>query len=252
MLKILRNFSIDSTNGDHERMLNAFVPSVLIEVVAENYRYLMHESAFPSGDNIVDPPLRANERVLSGLFATAISRVSPRSRPEVRVDRTSEDDSDDDETSAGRVDYLAWYGNQTIAVELKVVQINIDTARITDRLKKRWKSVNSQAESAQRFLAGNKFKYPNATSVGLLVVIGRRTVSSLEMVSRRPRDGGEFSTETNAFNKVLSDALSPAFHATYIVPAEFRAARRKRRGEDAKGVVYTPVITFLSNHFKGK
>lgn len=253
MLEIVKNFDV---KNDKQRMLSGFVPSVLIEVVAENYRYLMHESAYPADDRAVDPPLRANERVLSGLFATAISRVAPRSKPEVRVTRAHDADDAEEESghvdaSTGRVDYLAWYGDQTIAIELKSTQVNVDSDQIAKRPHLRWDSVNAQAKSAQEFLKLNQAKYPKPSSIGILVLIGRRTVADMEKAAERSRDQEEFGSITQRFSAdgLLHRSLRPQFHANYIVPIEFRGARRKRRGEDAQGAVFVPIISFFVNHY---
>ena len=256
MLEIIKNFE---AKDDRQRMLSAFVPSVLIEVVAENYRYLMHESAYPAADRAVDPPLRANERVLSGLFATAISRVAPRSKPEVRVTRAYEKDDAEErpgaagnvDSSTGRVDYLAWHGDQTIAIELKSTQVNVDNDGFIKRPRLRWDSVNAQAKSAQEFLKLNQSKYPKPCSIGILVLIGRRTVADMEMAAQRSRDKDEIDLITQRFGAEgsLHRNLRPQFHANYIVPAEFRGARRKRRGEDAQGAVFVPIISFFVNHY---
>lgn len=255
MLRVVKGIAGTGSRDTRERMLEAFLCAVLIEVVAENYRYLMHEMAFSTRDMVVDPPLRANERVLSGLFATAISRVSPRSRPEVRVDRTVEDEDglDDDgltngqeesEVSAGRVDYLAWYGDQTIAVELKVVQANIDNTAATQLMRKRWKTVNAQAASAQGFLRQSPQQYPKPSAIALLVIVGRRAVADMQHIEDRT---ATFAEEIMGLNRLISKDLDPAWQVNYTVPHEFRASRRKHKGRAIGGVAYTPIISFIAS-----
>ncbi len=135
-----------------------FLKSVFIEVATENYRQLMQEN-MTLGDKPLDPPLRASERIMSGLFANAISKVSARSRPEARIDREKERDNDPNapdgdkkKSGAGRVDFLAWYGNRTIAVELKVAGMNWSDPQITVQARNRWKKVVTQADSAKKAL----------------------------------------------------------------------------------------------------
>ncbi len=260
MLRIVKGITGADSKDSQTQLVEAFLCAVLIEVVAENYRYLMHETAFSKQiqadeSTVVDPPLRANERVLSGLFATAISRVSPRSRPEVRVDRLLEDDECEDaesengsaaegrDLSPGRVDYLAWYSDSTIAVELKVVHANIDNRDTTRLMQKRWDAVNVQARSAQNFLRQNN-QYPKPSAIALLVIVGRRAMADIQRIESRKQG---FVEEIESLNGLIAETLKPAWQVNYIVPHEFRASRRKRKGNTIGGVVYTPVISFIAN-----
>jgi hypothetical protein len=210
---------------------------------------------------LIDPPLRANERILSGLFGNAIAAISERSRPEVRIDRVednfetlkndtvddSEDESGNCKLHVGRIDYLAWYANRTFAIELKSAFMNCETNIINDKLKKRWKKVVEQAAKAQTWLRKrNKeesLRYPNPLSVSIMTVIAKR-VASKEKVA-------EFDSEISNFEDSFIKELSqlepkPQFLALYTFPKEFRCLAPRKHGKPVDGnMIYTPFIAFV-------
>lgn len=140
MLQIFKDFSRVGNGEKAAGNVSWFLKSVLIEVVAENYRHLMQESAsYPASElngHLFNPPLRSRERIISGIFATAIARVAPRSYPEYRVDRPLKlelsDESDTERNNkepdkkAGRVDYLSFFHDRVITCELKSAFVNVD------------------------------------------------------------------------------------------------------------------------------
>lgn len=240
-----------------------FLSSLLIEVATENYRQLMFEqlmfSANKSGENILlDPPLRANERVMSGLFSIAISRVAARSKPEVRIDRIYEpdDDSEDEnpktETSTGRVDFLVWYNSSTIALELKVAYINWASPKITEITKKRWSDVVAQAETAHEALIDRQNeRYPSPHSIGLMILVSRSAVKATEKTIENGKEKkASFTDEHITQVTEMLNRLEPQpdFIATYTFPAEFRNFVRKRKGkENEEGEQRsTPFVTFIA------
>lgn len=244
-------------------VVGEFMRSVLIEVATENYRQLMQESMFLDEGEPLDPPLRANERVMSGLFANAISKVSARSRPEARVDRAELDndpdveDEDGKNGKAGRVDYLAWYGNKTIAVELKVAGINWASPKITAIAKKRWESVVGQANTAQKTLDKrsneDKNRYPNPSSIGLLVLVARsakatKSMSKEEIEEARVQVIAEIKAAIKNDGSFNPEIGCPEIISTYTFPAEFRDFIKKRKGKENvdKKVSSTPFVIFLA------
>jgi hypothetical protein len=250
MFKVMRGLGKRDVVGE-------FMRSVFIEVATENYRQLMQESMDLDEDEPLDPPLRANERVMSGLFANAISKVSARSRPEARVDRELDDDPDAENeegknSKAGRVDYLAWYGNKTIAVELKVAGINWSSPKITAIAKKRWKGVVGQANTAKNALDKrsneDKNRYPNPSSIGLLVLVARsakvtENMNEEEIEKARVQVIEEIKTEIKN-----DDSFNPEIISTYTFPSEFRDFIKKRKGKENidKKISSTPFVVFLA------
>jgi hypothetical protein len=245
-----------------------FLSSLLIEVVTENYRQLMFEQLmFSSGkienEVLLDPPLRANERVMSGLFANAISRVAARSKPEVRIDRPSgsEEDGDADEeskeknsdTTAGRVDFLAWYNSSTVALELKVAYVNWASPKITEIAHRRWKGVVGQANTAREALIKrqNEHRYPDPHSIGLMVLVSRSAAKVKEATGDKPASFSDVDVMNVA--EMASKEFEPDFIATYTFPAEFRNFVRKRKGEENEDELRsTPFVTFIAYIAKGQ
>lgn len=265
MLKVHRELTGLNASKADAGDANSFLRNVLVEVATENYRQLMFETlAFAKSnsdsDLYLDPPLRANERVISGLFSNAISRVAPRSRPEARIDRSelqltsealgSDFGSEAPTSRAGRVDYLAWYGQRIIAVELKAASMNCAVPLLTKSVQHRWATVVDQAKSAQNHLLSLKdedpVRYPKPVSLALMVVVGRRT-TTLDTVHEYDDHVEELAAE---FIKILGQ-LDPVsnFRATYTFPKECRALAPRKRGQaiphDDK-VIYTPFVAFLA------
>lgn len=235
--------------------MGEFMRSVLIEVATENYRQLMQESMTLAEGEPLDPPLRANERIMSGLFANAISKVSARSRPEARVDRAAHGDDDPDaggddatKSKAGRVDFLAWYGNKTIAVELKVAGINWSSPKVTALAKKRWSSVVTQANTAKKALNDRSKeepgRYPKPESIGLLVLVAR----SAKQAEKLSVEEIEAAMKQVIAEIKKDESINPGIISTYTFPAEFRDFIKKRKGKENidKKISSTPFVIFLA------
>lgn len=267
MLRVITPFAGKSASNSDAGDLNDFLRDVLVEVAGENYRQTMYEAmalASAGGRGIqydLDPPLRANERVMSGLFATAISRVALRSRTEVRIDRPERDsnvdalehDFEGDGTPAmknGRVDYLAWYGNRVIGIELKMAGMNCETPKITKSIVRRWGTAIDQAKTVQTCLRARQkedcHRYPNPISIALMVIVGRRSISM--------DDFGEVNCDIEEMEDASLNMLAglkprPAFVATYTFPEEFRALAPRRKGKEAPRhgrAIYTPFVSFIA------
>ncbi len=258
MFKVVKESG--KSNGTGE-----FLKSVLIEVATENYRQLMQEN-MSLGDIPLDPPLKASERIMSGLFANAISKVSARSRPEARIDREKECDNDPDadevdekKSKAGRVDFLAWHGNRTIAIELKVAGINWSDPQITIQARNRWNKVVDQATTARKALMErsreDKSRYPNIESIGLMVLVTRSPkkaehLNKEEIVVKIQETITEI--KKNLVTETNEKLIRPDFIATYTFPSEFRDFIKKRRGkENADGKISsTPFVIFMAYRAK--
>jgi hypothetical protein len=267
MLEIVKSFQGRTASNAEAGDLNEFLRDVLVEAAGENYRQTMYEAmALAKKDRKkqtleLDPPLRANERVMSGLFATAISRSSLRSRSEVRIDRRELDltadalDPDDDvEVSPvanhGRVDYLAWYGSRVVGIELKMSSINCQKPALSRQIIERWERVSTQAQTAQDYLRArqreDKARYPSPVSLSLMVVVGRRAVKlenigTLNKLVPTMRD--------HAIQTLSQLENRPGFVASYTFPEEFRVLVRRRSGvalASGDSAIFTPFVIFLA------
>lgn len=267
MLRVIQLFEGSAARNSDAGDLNDFLRDVLVEVAGENYRQTMYEAmALASFDGRgiqydLDPPLRANERVMSGLFATAISRVALRSRTEARIDRPERDSnvdalerdiqSDGKSTKRnGRVDYLAWYGKRVIGIELKMATMSCAAPKITSTIKRRWGTVVGQAKTAQICLRDrqreDRRRYPNPISVALMVIVGRRRI---DMDDFEEVNWDIEAMEDLSLNALAGLAPPPAFVATYTFPEEFRALAPRHKGKEAPkdgSVIYTPFVSFIA------
>lgn len=216
MLTIIKPFSGATVNDPSSGDSNRFLENILVEVTAENYKQMMHESIFLNKAGpadlagLIDPPLRGNERILSGLFGNAISMIAERARPEVRIDRGEigkgsyedlkndneddlEDESDGERKRVGRIDYLAWYARRTFAIELKAAFMNCESNALNVRIQKRWGKVVEQSAIAQTWLRKcnkeDSIRYPNPVSLSLMAVIAKRAVTEVPLVFRLPTGG---------------------------------------------------------------
>lgn len=265
MLQVVHDHIGGGARGRYDDLdVSEFLKSVLIEVVSENYRHLMYEGVRSNGgiesEKLFNPPLRSRERVISGIFATAISRVAPRSYPEARVDRRLDDSDDGDGPKAGRVDYLSYYRGGVIACELKSGFVNYDRAKdlennnyVTEVVKKRWSGVCAQALTAQNYLKDGKSEYDNPVSIALMTVGARR--------SRAVGGGGDTAVEYGfemGFARSLCgqlenanvkgyDNYGPDFSAVYTFPDEFRRFVRLVKGKPkADSESFMPAIAFVA------
>jgi len=251
--KFKRKTATDRDFGD----INDFLLNLLIEVVTENYRQTLHEHLWENEDGLrsqihLDPPLRANERVISGLFSQAISKASSRSRPEARINRTergSEEDFDDS-SSAGRIDYLAWTNGRAVGVELKSGLMNYSSNAPTLMLQKRWENVWRQAQEAQNYLREISKEdgraYPSPVTIALMVVLGTKNIKRCDISKVADEVDAKQEDFVEALKK-MSDP-KPQFIATYTFPEEFRGVSRRKRGIakfNDEECAYTPYVGFI-------
>ncbi|WP_144425151.1 hypothetical protein [Acidovorax sp. MR-S7] len=266
MLIIWKDFGHQVNKND--KTIAEFLKSVLIEVVSENYRHLMAESVQRSEEYrgnkkcdgrkemVFNPPLRGRERIVSGIFATAVSRVAQRSYPEARVDRPisremdPEDGGNDEGQSAGRVDYLAFYQDRTIGFELKSAVANFNrvvngTGGLTGLAIKRWANVQAQAMSAVRFLEKNPDDYPGAVGLAVMTLAARSV--------RKNRGQPESGFCQTFANEIEKNLMAPGgeddfFVAVCEMPEKFRLFKNLS-GKENGGDVYTPAIAFVARKF---
>lgn len=255
MLELYRTFKGKGAVDQYPLNKNRFLESVLVEVVTENYRQMVSETliraqeARRTGLLRLDPVLRAAESVGASVFQTAISRVASRSRSEVRVERG------DDASTRGRVDYLAWYANHAIGLELKVARMAlglaepspVDEAESPARIGNRWRNVVGQANSAAVTLGRLKEEdpklYPRPFCLPLLVVVGQRRL--------KPDAIDTFEEHLDDYKQAFCERLpkDADYLALYTVPQEFRRTCVRRAGKadrDSESVLYVPFYAFLS------
>jgi len=239
---------------DHKRgNVQSFLDRLLIEVVSENYRYFLAQYlAFgirpeDSPQTRCWPPLLSNERQVSGLFAIGLSRVSPISRPEHPVSRASKamDDKEPDSVNRkGRVDFLAYYGNRDIALELKRFPIStLGNARWNAGLTSHWNTVSKQSKEALVHMRDQKDEYDSPVSIGLLVIrVGRKVTSRVEVDQAR-------SMAINALPSVADEVrkLTKAdYLAYYLAPSEMQVSYGWGKNEHEytvfPGVIFAAVV----------
>jgi len=265
MLREIKSFKGKSASDKDAGDINDFLRSVLVEVAAENYRQSMYEAMALASDSEdkydLDPPLRANERVMSGLFATAISRVALRSRTEVRIDRPERDSTVDalegdggeesgSRTKNGRVDFLAWYGNRVIGIELKMANMNCESPQMGS-IARRWKTAVDQAKDVQTCLRSRQQedsrRYPAPASIALMVIVGKRNISTKSIDDMVNKDTAEMEERSQKALAALDPR--PTFMASYTFPSEFRAISLRRNGREASvdgRAMYTPFVWFIA------
>lgn len=239
--------------------VNDFLLNLLIEVVTENYRQTLNEHIWENEDGSLeafhlDPPLRANERIISGLFSQAISKASSRSRPEARINRKKAEIPTEEEfgssNAAGRIDFLAWTNGRTIGIELKSGLMNFKSNIPTDSLLEKWKKVWQQAQDAQNYLRDqskeDKVTYPSPITLALMVVVGVRNVIREDIDEIAKNFENDYIGFVNAIQQIGDP--KPQFIATYTFPEEFRGVSRRKRGAskyDKEKCAYTPFVGFI-------
>ena len=233
---------MDATRDDVRILLQG----LLIEVIAANYRYFLHERmTYELGKNYGEPehrlpPLLANEIQVSGIFSHALSSLCPVSRPEMRVRRFR----NSGELGAGHADFFATYGKRSVAIELKRIRPSTASQRDWAMVKKKWDEVGGQAASALNYLVQEKF--PNPVSIGLLIVRMSRAASVGEDLNGAR---AKVLTEALAMQNDMQKTLDPDFLAMYEPPAEMQISRGW--GEGGTGLKIIPRVAFAATvHLK--
>jgi hypothetical protein len=240
MLLIQKPFGGATVSDPNSGNINRFLENILVEVTALNYKQMMHEAIFVKEARLLDPPLRANERILSGLFGNAISTVAERSRPEVRIERVGQD---------GRIDYLAWYANRAFSIELKSESMSFESnsKELPNKIASKWKSVVKQAKDAQTCLRkrnkDDAIRYPNPVSISLMTVIAKRVANK----EKAEKFNTNIDNEGLQFLTLLSKLEpTPQFKALYTFPQEFRCFARTSKGQPVEKDIYTPFVAFIA------
>lgn len=245
MLEILKPLSAKKATSPEHGDLQTLLERLLLEVTSLNYRYFLQERLTLGSEWLCEPPLLANERQVSGLFAQALSSVCPVSRPEMAILRASEVDADESKSelveSTGRVDYFATYGRRSVAIELKRIAVGTKPSEWL-RVQKRWSNVMKQSETALRYLSKHKreFGYRHPAAIGLLAIRVGRNVGTTE-------SGPQIDEAQDDFNQTaegLLKTLKPDFLARYTAPREMQLSSGWGRNGASNGVF--PGIIFAA------
>lgn len=251
MIDVLRSLHLpraqDAKHGDIQNLLERLV----IEVVSANYRYFLHErlmwaQAEAMPERYCWPPLLANERQVSGLFAHALSSVCPVSRPELGITRAEKKDREDAQAGTrdpnGRIDYYAAYGRRAVAVELKRCTLATSSKSERKVVHAHWRGVGGQAQSALDHMRRSPADYPHAAGVGLLVLRLFKTLS--------PRaDPDEIMRQSSARVDVIAEdmrkMLRPDFLSVYRPPVEMQIIAGWKTSSGLKifpGVIFAATV----------
>ncbi len=253
MLIALKNVQLKRAT-DHERgNVQHFLDRLLVEVVSENYRYFLAEHRlqglppedFPEAS--CWPPLLSNERQVSGLFAIGLSRVCPISMPEHSIARSGKNLSDNDTDKSkrnGRIDFLSYFGNRNIAIELKRCPIStLGDAREKAGLTNLWNTVESQSKEALVHMRSLRDGYDSPVSIGLLVVRVSRKVTAQRTLDQERVNAAKALPEVAESVKKLTRA---DYISYYKAPSEMQASYGWGRSEDEyrvfPGVVFAAVV----------
>lgn len=230
VLTLVSNVSLKLATDPLRGNVQHFLERLLVEVVSENYRYFANEHVDLQRKGLSPPahycwpPLMANERQVSGLFATGLSRVCPVSRPEHPVSRQpkGDDDGEASTSASGRIDFLALFGSRHIGLEIKRSTIStVGDAKSKSTLTKRWNSVKGQAKSALVHMRGMREEYVAPVTIGLLVIRVNRTVT------KRRDPEAERDVAAVALPQIVErvKALTKAdFLASYAPPPEMQVS----------------------------
>jgi hypothetical protein len=252
MLEIIKSAvskrASNAVHGDVQTLLTR----LCVEVVAANYRYFLHEylDKFESADHSEQkcwPPLLANERQVSGIFAHALSSVCPVSRPEMAITRGQPKNKVARKAKAvdtnGRMDFYATYGQRSIALELKRTTTSTGADhRKWKVLKHQWASVGNQALQALSFMRKFPTEFPHAVAISFLVVRPSRTLTLRQLTPEIQLSEAERFTElVKNFGKVTK----PDFLAAYRPPAEMQISAEW--GENGEKFKLFPGVIFAAN-----
>jgi len=239
---------------DHERgNVQQFLDRLLIEVVSENYRYFLAEHlahGLPPEDSPETycwPPLLSSERQVSGLFSAGISRVCPISMPEHSITRTSKSLSDSETKSAkrkGRIDFLAYFGNRNIAIELKRCPIStLGDARDKQGLTKLWQVVESQSKEALVHMREQRESYVSPVSIGLMVVrVSRKVTARRELDAERVKAMSALPEVAEAVSRLTRADYISYYKAPTEMQASYGWGKTEREYRVFPGVVFAAVV----------
>lgn len=252
MLTVMKRVNLKLATDPARGNVQTFLERLLVEVTAANYRYFLNEllvvgTGAPRDEkpeHMCWPPLLANERQVSGLFASALSTLCPISRPEHSISRTLRyrEGDDGEATRGGRIDFLATYGNRDIALELKRLPISsIGEAEEKQVLVDRWSEVSTQSKEALAHMRAERDTYLAPVSIGLLVVRVSRKVTSARSHEAVRGDAAD------SLDKVLNGvrkATKSDFLAYYKPPVEMQTVRGW--GQDGSEFRVFPGVIFAA------
>lgn len=253
MLTVLNEVSLKRATNPELGNVQLFLERLLVEVVSENYRYFLSEHMSfrhhveQDANTHCWPPLLANERQVSGLFAVGLSRVCPVSRPEHPISRSPSSREGGNEKSpseSGRIDFLATYGARHIALELKRSPIaTIGNASAKTGLSWQWETVSLQAKQALVHMRSKKDFYDSPVSVGLLVIQVSRKVTSKREAEEARQAEAKLLPEVAGSVKKLTSADFLAYHSP---PAEMQTTYGWGKNGDQyrvfPGVIFAAVV----------
>lgn len=152
MLDITKRITLKGATNAAAGDVQVYLEQLLVEVIAANYRQFLSEKTERIRKNGIKnakyscwPPLFANERQVSGIFASGLNAMCPSTLAEHKIHRDLERSDEQNELlgKAGRVDFMSSFGNRYIGLELKRVPVGITSAGDYTVLKKNGKRFNS-------------------------------------------------------------------------------------------------------------
>ena len=248
MLRVLKKVNLKNATDSNFGNVQTFLERLLVEVVSGNYRYFLHEQLMHAStkdegpEAYCWPPLLANERQVSGLFAAALAAVCPVSRPEFAI-RRDKVLGKETSSSAGHVDFYGMYGNRSFALELKQKAISTKgDVSGKEGLAHKWDTVRSQAEDALKHLRSDRKQYPHPVAIGLLVIR-----VSIKVTSRKTSDGARMTAmeKMPSLTDEVLKAIKPDFLAVYTPPTEMQTFLRGTSGDEARvfpGVIFAAFV----------
>lgn len=240
MIDVIKSFKGKSASDGYAGDLTDFLNSLLLELATENYRQMLAEKLLTSDFNqLIDPPLRGNESEVAALFAKAFSKIVGLINPEPTLKRSK---------GTGKLDYLVWYQNRTIALELKATKIDYRAAGVPKKLVKALNSAIEQAIDAQthlRSLMHSDRRVKSPVALALVLVTGYS--------SHVPKDNSAKAEENRL--RVFQEKFrkgnfkkKPQYIATYSVPENHRLVARRSRGIAKFVIGRSTYLTTLSLH----
>lgn len=248
MIHVLKDVRLKGATDSGHGNVQTFLERLLVEVVAGNYRYFLHEHLLKASDAKEEPeaycwpPLLANERQVSGLFTSALATVCPVSRPEYTIKKL--------DNNSGRVDYFATYGNRAVALELKQKPIStIGDISGKGGLAQRWNDVSDQAVQALHHLRSTPSIYPHPVAVGLLVIrVSIKVTAGKKLEDARKTAAGR----TEDLIKGVSKALRPDFLASYTPPQEMQTFLRGTEQDESRVFPGVLFAAYIPSHLSKK
>jgi hypothetical protein len=238
MISIEKRINLIKATNPAVGDVQVFLERLLVEVIASNYRAFLNEKLALLRDQCTEPeyacwpPLFANERQVSGVFANALTTMCPSTVAEHKIRRRLERREDELVGTSGRVDFLTSFGQRSIALELKRVPISTTEQGNYSVLKSRWADVCQQSKDAHTFMRQRELRldYPNGIGVGLMVVRVSKQISSKAVVQDEIKSQAE---NAGKIGNELQKLIKADFFASYIPPEEMQAVSGFGKNSDA-------------------